>query len=228
MSFLTGKKAKSKSYNKEAGWVGETYKPMAETGVGSTNALASLLGVGGDSASASAAFDNYKNSAGYSSVMDSAMRGITGSAAARGLLGSGSTLKAMQSRAADIGSQYFNNYLGQLLGLSNLGLNAGNLVVGANQVNEQKGGTGGLFGALGGLGQGIGGFASLSDMRAKADIEKIGEEPDGLGLYRFRYLFSPVRYLGVIAQEVARLRPWALGPMVGDFHSVRYDLLEAA
>lgn len=70
--------------------------------------------------------------------------------------------------------------------------------------------------------------AMASDRRLKVDIEKTGEDADGLGRYRYRYVTdapdAPLRE-GVMADEVARLRPWALGPERGGFATVDYGAL---
>ena len=70
--------------------------------------------------------------------------------------------------------------------------------------------------------------AMASDRRLKMDIEKVGEESDGLGWYRYRYVTdapdAPLRD-GVMADEVASLRPWALGPERNGFATVNYGAL---
>ena|SRR3974390_883596 len=43
----------------------------------------------------------------------------------------------------------------------------------------------------------------VSDARLKRDITLVGRLDDGLGLYRYRYLWSDTVYVGVMAQEVA-------------------------
>lgn len=72
------------------------------------------------------------------------------------------------------------------------------------------------------------GAAMASDRRLKMDIEKVGEEADGLGRYRYRYVTddanAPLRE-GVMADEVAKLRPWALGPERNGFATVDYGAL---
>lgn len=77
--------------------------------------------------------------------------------------------------------------------------------------------------------QAAGAYAA-SDRRLKMDVEKIGEETDGLGLYRYRYVTddrdAPLRE-GVMADEVMQLRPWALGPERNGFMTVNYAALEA-
>ena len=43
----------------------------------------------------------------------------------------------------------------------------------------------------------------LSDIRLKRDITPVGRSPNGLNLYRYRYLWSNTSYVGVMAQDVA-------------------------
>lgn len=75
------------------------------------------------------------------------------------------------------------------------------------------------------LGLGLSAASVFSDRRLKTDIRKIGEYADGLGRYLFRYIWGgPVRE-GVMADEVARLRPWALGPTVEGFATVNMEAL---
>jgi outer membrane immunogenic protein len=51
---------------------------------------------------------------------------------------------------------------------------------------------------------------AVSDTRLKRDIVLIGRLDNGLGLYRYRYLWSDTVYVGVMAQEVALIRPDAV------------------
>lgn len=85
-----------------------------------------------------------------------------------------------------------------------------------------------LGGAAGSLGKSLGG-AILSDRRAKANIEMVGELADGLGVYDFDYRdpsHGEGRQRGVMADEVERLRPWALGPRTAEgFATVDYGAL---
>lgn len=67
--------------------------------------------------------------------------------------------------------------------------------------------------------------ALFSDRRLKTDITKIGEYGDGLGKYLFRYIWDDEQREGVMADEVARLRPWALGPTVNGFSTVVMEAL---
>jgi hypothetical protein len=54
----------------------------------------------------------------------------------------------------------------------------------------------------------------FSDIRLKRDIVALGRLDNGLGLYRFRYLWSDQVFVGVMAQEVAEVVPEAaaVGP----------------
>jgi outer membrane immunogenic protein len=52
--------------------------------------------------------------------------------------------------------------------------------------------------------------APPSDVRLKRDIILVGRRDDGLGLYRYRYLWSDTVYVGVMAQEVALVHPDAI------------------
>ncbi|HNW36685.1 MAG TPA: prepilin-type N-terminal cleavage/methylation domain-containing protein, partial [Candidatus Ozemobacteraceae bacterium] len=49
-----------------------------------------------------------------------------------------------------------------------------------------------------------------SDIRLKQDIVLIGHLENGLGLYRFRYIWDDTRYVGVMAQEVRTMCPDAV------------------
>lgn len=76
-----------------------------------------------------------------------------------------------------------------------------------------------------GLGTALQLASIFSDSRVKTDIRKIGEYADGLGKYAYRYIWGGPMQEGVLAQEVAELRPWALGPEVGGYMTVKYGAL---
>jgi hypothetical protein len=79
--------------------------------------------------------------------------------------------------------------------------------------------------AGGSAAQGAAAIMALSDRRLKADVEKLGERPDGLGVYAFRYLWSPVRHIGVMAQEVLDVKPEAVVHLPGGYMAVNYGAL---
>ena len=55
----------------------------------------------------------------------------------------------------------------------------------------------------------------------KRDIAQVGELDSGVGLYRYRYLWSDTIYVGVMAQEVAAVMPEAV--QRGADHYLRVD-----
>lgn len=95
----------------------------------------------------------------------------------------------------------------------------------------QKTGVGGLLAQA--AGTALATYAA-SDARLKTNVEKVGEYPDGLGIYEWDYLpiegqiaaFMPEgRQRGVMADEVAELRPYALGPVIEGYATVNYGAL---
>lgn len=230
MGFLKPKSAKSSStsYNRNNDLIKSTYGGSMTQGTGAMTNIASLLGVGGD---ARGGFNNYLQLAGFAPAMRQLSQNITGQGAAAGILNSGSTAKALQSRGAELNQQFFNNYLQQLAGLAGLGLQAGGLVTNAGQYSKGTS-TGGGPSTLGSIASTIGGIASIfgSDEGLKTDIEEIGDwddKGDGLKRVAFRYKWEKpgTRHEGVIAQQVAKLRAWALGPRFQGFATVDYGRL---
>jgi hypothetical protein len=64
-----------------------------------------------------------------------------------------------------------------------------------------------------------------SDIRLKRDIAPLRRLDNGLELYRFRYLWSDTTYVGVMAQEVERVRPDAVMRGADGYLRVNYDAL---
>lgn len=85
---------------------------------------------------------------------------------------------------------------------------------------------GGLGSFMMGMGpQGMGWFGGqASDIRLKANIEPVGTTAYGLTLYEFNYTGRPERYRGVMAQDVLKVKPEAVG-LIGDFYAVDYGML---
>lgn len=98
-----------------------------------------------------------------------------------------------------------------------------------SQMANQSSTLGGLFNlgssALGAAGK-AGSIATLfSDVRLKRDVELIGREDDGLGVYRYRYLWDDEPEVGVLAQEAMVLRPHAVVQTPSGFLAVDYGQL---
>jgi len=124
-----------------------------------------------------------------------------------------SFVNAPQSQIAspDVAGMTYANYTGAQ--------NAANM---QNQANIAQ--TQGLYGLLG---QGAFGAAyKWSDRKLKTDIEYIADMPNGLGLYRFNYVWGG-DHIGYMAEEVREKFPHAVAKM-GGFDMVNYEMLEAA
>lgn len=90
--------------------------------------------------------------------------------------------------------------------------------------------SGGLFNSLLGAGMVAGGlgFQPFSDRRLKRDIHLIETAPSGLGIYRYSYVWDEEGtppHIGVMADEVERIAPHALGPVFEGFATVDYSKL---
>lgn len=228
MSFLKPKAPKSSqlSENTNNSLLTGIYTPQAQQGVAANNIIGGALGVpGGDTAGATAGFDQYQQNSGFQNVLQRLVSGITGNQAAGGLLRSGSTSGRILQEGTALNQQSYNNWLQQLQGLSGLGLQGGGIIANTGQRSTGTS-TGGGPSIAGSIASAIGGIASIfSDRRLKQNIAKTGEMADGLGVYSFEYLDGSGPFTGVMADEVAALRPWALGPKVGSYATVDYGRL---
>lgn len=65
------------------------------------------------------------------------------------------------------------------------------------------------------LGLGMFGLGEFSDKRLKENAHKIGETKDGQPIYRYRYKGSPEWHIGLMAQEVEKDHPEAVGEALG-------------
>lgn len=185
-----------------------------------TNALQALLT--GDTSG----FNAFKNATGYNAAAEAGSRGITGNAAAGGLLRSGGTGKALASFGANLNQQFAGNYMDRLLGLANTGLQAGGVLAGAGQTSQSTQKSSSKPGIGGFLGQVASGVAR-SDRRLKTGISRVGKLANGVGVYMFQYKNDKSKmHVGVMADEVQKLAPEALGPEVDGYMTVNYDKLE--
>ena len=72
-------------------------------------------------------------------------------------------------------------------------------------------------------GLGLSAAAMFSDKRAKENIEPVGHLNDGQKIYKYNYKGDPHTQIGLIAQEVERKHPEAVGESNG-LKTVNYDL----
>jgi hypothetical protein len=208
----------------------ELMSPFTGGGSAAFGAMGNLLGLSGGPAQ-SEGFNNYMNSTGYKFLLDSGSKAITGNMAAKGLRKSGATGMALEKFGQDLASTKTAEYMGMMNNMAQTGANAASGVMGAgNQMAQGVGQTrmqnannmADAWGSVFNLAQSA---AGMSDIRLKRAIEKVGEFADGLGLYIYQYITGgPVQW-GVMAHEVAALRPEALGPVVDGYGSVLYGRL---
>lgn len=85
------------------------------------------------------------------------------------------------------------------------------------QSSTSSGGGGGLLGALGFGLQAAPLMGSFSDRRLKEDIRRVGETDDGLAIYTYRYKGGDTYHMGVMAQDVEKVKPDA----VSEFHGYK-------
>lgn len=131
-------------------------------GSGALGLVGGALGLGGVEGQQQS-FGNFLNSIGYQSQLKAGQDAIAGSAAARGMLNSGATLKALNSYGQNLAQQGYQNYLANLMGVSNLGQSA---ALGTGELGKASAGEsyakargGGLLGRLPLVGGFLSGFS---------------------------------------------------------------------
>ena len=87
----------------------------------------------------------------------------------------------------------------------------------ASNQNRQASNKGGLTSLAGAA------FNAFSDRRLKDDIEPVGKLFNGLTVYKFRYKGERATQIGLMADEVQRMHPNAVGE-IGGYATVNYNL----
>jgi hypothetical protein len=77
---------------------------------------------------------------------------------------------------------------------------------------------GAMPGGFLGLGSAAAPVALASDIRVKTDIKRVGKTDDGLPIYTYRYKWGGPVQMGVMAQEVEQVKPWAVTEIDGIKH----------
>lgn len=81
-----------------------------------------------------------------------------------------------------------------------------------------------VLGGLFGLGAAALPLIPFSDRRLKTDIRKVGKTDDGLNVYTYRYITGGPVQMGVMADEVEKVKPEAVGEING-FKAVNYGMI---
>ncbi len=146
----------------------------------------------------------------------------------QGQFGALSNLGGFGQQGAQIPQQQIGdylNYLGWGTGAQNAGNNAA--LGGANfALNQNNQAFNQQSSTMGGIGKAIGAaapyvLAAFSDERLKEDIVPVGQLHDGLPVYSYRYKGDPMPRIGLMAQDVEKVRPDAVHE-VGGFKAVDY------
>lgn len=121
------------------------------------------------------------------------------------------------SSSANAQQPYFTNQLAQLAGLGLTGASLYSLLGGAGAGAAAAGTAAGASGLASGI-------AAFSDRRLKTNISRVGQTDDGIPLYRYRYKWSPTMEVGVMAQDVEKIKPYAVKNVLG-YKAVDYSQL---
>jgi hypothetical protein len=153
------------SYNEAT----EYLEPRAEQEQSAMGRVNALLGLEGEAPD----YSTFTESPGYQFQLDQGTQAIERSAAARGGLQSGNTLAAATEYATGLADTTFNNYLAQVMGLQNQGVdftqanmatqygaNVGNLLTGQGEARAS-----GTTGAANSLIAGAGAFTDIWGQR---------------------------------------------------------------
>lgn len=87
-----------------------------------------------------------------------------------------------------------------------------------NQLQNAQANRQGLYSLLG-TGANLAGMWAFSDRRLKSDIRQVGRLPNGLAVYAYTKFGRPE--IGLMADEVREIRPWAVA-RIGGFDAVNY------
>lgn len=128
----------SDSYNQAYPFLFNRLSPQTAWAGKGNSAIASLLGLQGDTGQAKA-FENYKDSSGYNFIKNQGIDSINANDASKGLLASGSALKAITDYSGNLASTFLDNYLNRLSGLSASGNTAAGILASAGGKSKSSG-----------------------------------------------------------------------------------------
>ena len=98
-------------------------------------------------------------------------------------------------------------------------------------VKQHRGKKKGFFSSLLGIGGSVAGIGSAfgwwSDIKLKENIKQVGKSPKGYKIYEWNYKNDKnSRYRGVLAQNVMKINPMAVGIMPNGYLGVYYDKVD--
>lgn len=226
--------AHNESGNTNNDFIKSAFGDTARSTQNSNDMLAKLLGLAGsqDQAESQAAF---QNTPGYAFARDEGLRGVDQNFAGNGNFNSGARDKARMKFGTGLADQTYGQYMDRLFNYGQQGLQAGNLISGSGQYSfgdstSNSMSKGKSTSQEPGVAQFLGAILA-SDPAVKVNVVKLDELHDGLGVYEYEYNqdnqhWGKGKQVGVMADEVAMLRPWALGPVIDGVQTVDYAKLE--
>ena len=128
-------------------------------------------------------------------------------------------ITALMSGAQVNNPNFVNTTTGQIANTDFAGIQANyDAQLAANHQNDVSN-RNAMFGAALGFGSNL----LLSDERAKENIKKVGETPEGQNLYSYNYVGETKLEIGLLAQEEEKHNPDAVKTMAGGIKAVDYD-----
>lgn len=124
--------SESHSWNNAYPAINSAFSPVLGYAQEGGSAISKLLG--GDSSR----FDAYKGATGFDFAHDQGENQIMTNLRSQGLGTSGAAMKALAKFGQGLQSTYADNYIKDLLGLSDLGVKAGGVMAGAGQESTYK------------------------------------------------------------------------------------------
>lgn len=218
------------SGNKAFGQLGEQLNPAIAQGNTAMGFLGGLLGINDSAAKGSAGegtLMNFLNNPSFKAILERGMDAIGSNSGAKGLLNSGARLKAMSQFAQDDTNSRVGEMMDRLVQIGQYGGQAASTLANAGQYSTGKStstATGKSVSADGAFKQLFPG--GMSDRRLKHKLELLGANSQGIPVYSFEFKhMSGVEHVGVMADEVERTLPAAIGEHKG-YKTVDYDMIE--
>ncbi len=114
----------------------------------------------------------------------------------------------------------------RLIFWSLLGLSAATLLAACTLQRQIDAYEGHPFGGHGAPSSSSSSGGAVSDRRLKTDIKRIATSPSGIPIYSFRYVSGGPTYVGVLAQDVLKVRPEAVRTNPSGYMTVDYGMID--
>lgn len=157
--------------------------PWIAGGKGATNLLQSFYGLGGDPALGQNALKQFYNSPDYQFALKGGSDALDNSLASKGGVLGGNAIKAQTEYGSGLATQNLQNYLKNIFGISQQGLQAGGNVAGVNTVGANNAAqsimAGGTADAAGTLGTVKGIYGGLNALQQYNQMTQSSYKPGG-------------------------------------------------